>query len=212
MDPNGYQTPSPAPTPPQQTNPYAFLYEAPKKQSPLPNFAGGSKIKRLVVVLVGLAVLVVLALGFKAILGTSSPVDSGSLYSVLGEQVELIGLANTATQDTQNQQYLNLTFTILGSVTNDKHALVTLLTQNGIKLDPKQLVLQPNADKQLAQAQQTASFDTTYIPVMKQQLELYQQDLANAYTKNKSTLLKKYLKTDYANSVLLLKMLGSTSG
>lgn len=153
-----------------------------------------------------------LALGFKAILGSSSPVDMNSLYSVIGEQIELLGLANTATQDSQSQQNLNLTYTIIGSVTTDKSSLTSLLSQNNIKLNPNLLVLQPSADQQLAQAQQTASFDSAYIPVMKQQLELYQQDLANAYAKNKSAVIKKYLKADYADSVLLLKMLGSTAG
>lgn len=212
MDPNGYQSPSPSPTPPQQTNPYAFLYETPKKQSSLSGLAGGSKFKRLIVVLAGLLVLALLALGFKAILGSSSPVDMSSLYSVIGEQIELLGLANTATQDSQSQPNLNLTYTIIGSLTTDKNNLTSLLGQNNIKLNPNLLVLQPSADQQLAQAQQTASFDSAYIPVMKQQLELYQQDLANAYTKNKSVVIKKYLKADYANSVLLLKMLGSTAG
>lgn len=168
--------------------------------------------KRIVVVVIGLVVLLLIVLGFKAILGSSSLVDTSSLYGVLGEQVELNGLANTAIQDTQNQQYLNLTYTVIATTTNDKNKLVSLLNGAGVKLNPKLLVLQPAADQQLASAKQTDSFDSAYIPVMKQQLELYQQEIATAYAKNKSPVIKSYLKSDYNDSVLLLKMLNSSAG
>ena len=213
MQPTGYQPPVfPQPTP--QSDPYAFLNQVPNKPRLRlsGSFGGGSRAKRLIVAIGGLLVLVVLLAIFKSALSSGNGVDLSSLYYVIGEQQELIGLTTTGSQSTQNQGYLNLSYTIMASATTDKDKLVSLLEHNGMSLSSKKLVLQPSADQTLAQSLQNSTFDSVYPTVLRQQLNLYLQELSDAYAKNKSSVIQAYLKTDYDNAKLLINMFNNPTG
>ncbi|MGH7234106.1 MAG: hypothetical protein ACREF7_01535 [Candidatus Saccharimonadales bacterium] len=195
-------------------DPYAFLNETKKPRSlSFGSLKGLSFRGKIGSALVGLVILVILLFGLKSILGGTHGVNMASLYYVLGQEQELINLSTTGGQQASvSQSYLNFSATTLASATTDQQKMIDLLKLNGIGASAKSFVLQPSADAQLKQAEQNSNFDPVYSTVMLAQLKLYQSDLSSAYSLNKSAVLKSYLKTDYNNTVLLLKMLGSSYG
>ena len=162
---------------------------------------------------IGLVVLIILILVLKSVFGSNRSVNMPSIYSVLGQEQELINLSTTGSQQSSSSQsYLDFSQTTIASVTTDQNKLITLLSSNGIKVSLRNYVLQPAADAKLTQAIQDSNFDPVYSSVMYTELKLYQTDLSNAYSLNKSAILRSYLKSDYHNTVLLLQMLGSSYG
>ena len=167
---------------------------------------------KLVFGLIVLLVLIILIAGLKSVLSGPSDVNLPSLYGVLSEQQELINLTTIGGQQSVSQRYLNFSFTTLGSVTTDQTNLTTLLTANHYTINTTNLVLQPSLDSALNQAAQQSNFDPTYGPMMQAQLNKYQQLLSQAYSLNKSNVVRSYLSADYTNTKMLIKMLSSSSG
>lgn len=195
-------------------DPYAFLNET-KHASGFNGFGSFRNMSfraKLIATVGGGIVLIILLLVLKSIFGTSHAVNMPSMYQVLGEQQELINLSTIGSQQTSQSSptYLNFSATELASASTDQAKLVKLLAANGIKVSTNNYVLQPSADAALNQAIQVSNFDPVYASVMQTQLKLYQSDLSNAYNLSTSTLLKSYLRSDYSNSVLLMKMLASS--
>lgn len=206
--------PSLQPTPPPPSDPYAFLNESKHSNSlalNLGNLSGRGKILFAVVAIVVLLVIVVAA---KSLFSGNKSFNLPSLTLVLSEQQELSNLANSGIQQSQvmSQTYLNFSYTTLASVTTDQTKLNKLLTYNNVKISSNSYVLQPNVDAKLQQAQQTSTFDTVYATVMQQQLGYYKNDLSQAYNLNQSPIVRSYLKTDYNDTLVLIKMLGSSYG
>lgn len=205
--------PESTPTPPP-TDPFAFLNEA-HKPSPLQslgtNLTGRSKIVFAVGAIVVIIILLVLV---KSFLGGNKGVDINSIDTVLTQQQEVINLANTGVQQQQvmSQSYLNFTYTAIGSATTAQTKLLKLLSYNGVKVSSSLLTKVPTTNTQLQDAEQTSTFDSIYSQVMNQQLAQYKTALNSAYVLNKSAVIKSYLVTDYKNTLLLLKMLGSSYG
>ena len=194
-------------------DPFAFLNQQPKRR-PVTNLViNGSKKQRLIVVAGGVIVLLIAVLIIKWLLGLGSGVNMTSLYNVLGQQEEIANLANIdiSNSSVTSQSYLNFSYTALASVATDQSRLLGLLNASGIKTNGKNFLLQSSADNQLNVALQNSSFESVYEPVMHQQLDLYANDIANAYNITGSNLLKSYLKTDYQDTLLLIKMLGASS-
>lgn len=196
------------------SDPYAFLNENQRRSGGLINSFKGKSLRRQVLTIVGGGlVLVILLLGLKSILASNNGLDMPSIYSVLGQQRELMNLSTTGGQQASSSQtYLNFSTTTLASITNDHTKLLKLMRVNGIKISISSYVLQPSADTQLNQAIQVSNFDPIYATVMQTELKLYQSDLTNAFNLNTSAILKSYLKTDYQNATLLIKMLGASYG
>jgi hypothetical protein len=196
------------------SDPYSFLNETKKPRNLTFSFFSGLSFRgKLIALSVGLIVIIILLLILKSIFGSSQSVNMLSIDAVLGQEQELINLSTTARQQsTTSQSYLNFSETTIATVYSDENKLITLLASNRIKVSPGNYVLQPSADAKLSQAIQQSNFDPVYSSVMYSQLKLYQADLSNAYSLNKSTVLRSYLKNDYDNTELLLKMLGSSYG
>jgi len=192
------------PVTPQYNDQFNFLNESHSPKINFNQFSGNLK-GRIIVVSIGAFILLIAFLIFSSLLSNNSTVNLPSLTTVVGEQIELQNLANTGAQQSQN--YLNLAYTTLGSVDTNHQQLTSLLTKNGLSINPAQIVGQPNITNQLNQAQQISNFDNVYAQVMKQQFSLYLSDLSNAYKLNPSKIIRSYLSTDYQDTQLLIKML-----
>ncbi len=209
MQPQGpyYQSPQ------QPTDPFAFLNEQPKKRSPIPNLINGrSRNQRIIVVAIGAIVLIILVAIFNWILGLNSNFNMGQLNQVMGQEQEIINLASIAISNSTNQSYLNFSYTAIASASTDQSNIIKLLADNGIKANPKNFVLQPSADAQLNQAIQSSNFDSSFTPVMMQQLRLYESIVNNEYKASNLPIIKSYMATDFKNTELLISMLGNPNG
>ena len=176
-------------------------------------FGGLSFRGRIIAFIAGALILIILLLGLKAILGGNNGLNMPSMYAVLGEQRELMNLSTAGNQQASASiTYLNFSATALAAVTTDHLQLLKLLASNGIKVSPKDYVMQPQADTQLTQAAQISNFDPVYATVMQEQLTLYQSDLSSAINLSTSQVLKTYLTNYLKNAALLQKMLGSSYG
>lgn len=197
---------------PQQppADPYAFLNEV-RKPKPLQNlfsgFGGGSLKTKLVLGLVVILIVIVLIAVLKAAFSGNSQINTPSLYAVMSEQQELINLASIGSSQAQNPVNQDLAASLTGVLTTDQGKLINLLDYNHIKVNTAQFVLQPSVDNRLNQLQQSSSFDPLFTSVIEQQFGYYKSDLTNAYNLNINTVVRSYLKTDYANLNLLMKML-----
>lgn len=203
------------PAPPPPSDPYAFLNQT-KRPSPLASSLANLSTRGKIVLGVGaLILLIILLVVVKSILGSGAKsFNLTSLEGVLAQQQQIITLATTGSQQQQvtSQSYMNFSYTAIASATTDQMKLIKLLSYNGVKVNPASYTFTTSANTKLTQAGQTSTFDSLYAAVMAQQLKAYQQALSNAYSLNKSTIVKNYLTADYKNTAVLIKMLGSSYG
>ena len=163
-------------------------------------------------VAIGAIVLIILVAIFNWILGLNSNFNMGQLNQVMGQEQEIINLASIAISNSTNQSYLNFSYTAIASASTDQSNIIKLLADNGIKANPKNFVLQPSADAQLNQAIQSSNFDSSFTPVMMQQLRLYESIVNNEYKASNLPIIKSYMATDFKNTELLISMLGNPNG
>lgn len=199
MQPNGN------PQQPLQSDPYAFLNETSVKKNRFPGLGGGGSSKSThILLIVFLLLFIVLAIaGLKALLSGGNGLNLPSLQSVLVEQQEIISLASSGTSQATQQSTLNLSYTILATLTTDQNNLSSLLTKNGHTINLTSFTPQANLANQLTQTQQTSAYNPLLISILQSQLKIYQYDLSNAYNLNKSSVIRQFLSTDFKNSKLL---------
>lgn len=208
MQPNSNQNPT-SPTPPIK-DPYDFIFNAPQKQfSPLGNITRGGGFRTKLIFIIGAAILIVLILVIgKALLGGSSNnLNLPSMYAIESEQQQLITAVSYANQNDPSSNYGNFSSTTLAVIINDQLQLTRLLTKNGIKLNPKLIILKPQVIEELSASLQTDNFEPTYLQVITNQLQIYQSELSSGYRLNNSPLIRKYLTADYQHVQMLQKML-----
>ena len=211
MQPSGY--PQPTPTSPS-SDPYSFLNTpTTPKRSPFSFFRSGSpKSIRLLMIVVGLLFIILIIVGIKSLFNNGKALDLPSLTQVVIQQQELISISSTGSQQASSQTYLNFSYTALASVTTDQNNLVKLLTANGHKINLATIIPSPTIANQLSQNEQTSNFDNVYGTIISKQLNVYKNDLSNAYTLNKSPIIRSILSKDYKDTTLLQQMFSSSVG
>ncbi len=216
--PNLSKTPVPiAPTEPiSVAQPYDFIVNpasAPRKDllSSLPG--GNSILTRLVLVAGGLAVLLVIFVVFKALLGGGSSLTS--YVGIVQDQQAIIHLTNSVALQTNNVSTTNRNFAITAqlSLGSSQSKLITYLAANNTKLTPQQKVLKVSAstDKKLTASVAATTYDQTFHEIAQAKLNTYSNDLKLAYQHTKGKNGRALLQSDYNQAQLLNTQLNTST-
>lgn len=204
--------------PPQQQNTgqYDFFMspEKPSKPSLLGGGSGGgnssSLAMRVGLILGGAVVLIIIIVVLSSLL--SGPSNIPHLLTVAEDQNELVNLATTGTQDATEAVTQNFSQNCALSMQSAQGQLINFITSHGGgKPGSKTLALKQNpaTDTALSNANASSTFDSTYINVMQNQLNVYKSDLNTAYKNSQNTAEKQLLANDYTDAQLLLQELNS---
>lgn len=188
-------------------NPYEFIFNADaQKKAPV---TGGSLVKRILLVVVGLAILAVLFVVVSSLLSAGSADSKALLKTVAQQQQELIKLGTAGNQYIVEQSVKNTSSTLLFSVSTDQQKLLQYASSHGVAIDPKELNLLQDADttKLLENAKATSTYDTTWKQTARAQLLNYSANIDKLYNQASNEDLKKLLKTSYSNAQLLSSQL-----
>jgi len=183
------------------------------KQGGLAVAAPSSLMKRILVVAVGLFILLILFVGVKNLIGSSSS-NAASLLSVAQDQQELLHIATNASQQAGvSISTLNSTSTISASIGSQESQLTAYIKSVGQKYNTAQLGLKLSSatDAQLTAAASAGTYDQTYQTVMQGVLTNYQNDLKKAYSQTTGPRGRTLLNADYNAAKLLLQQLTPTN-
>ncbi|MGI9028287.1 MAG: hypothetical protein ACR2FM_05625 [Candidatus Saccharimonadales bacterium] len=164
--------------PPQQQNQYDFILNSTPKPPKQPVF-GGSKVARVLVVVVGVVLLIVIGLVVNNFLNSGSKAQTQQLIEVAKAQTEIIRVSGLVTPQTAKELdtrvfALNTKLSTQGS----SQATQTLLTTRGVKKKALNKTLaggkNPKTDAALDEATKNNRFDDTYRTIIGKQLADYQ--------------------------------------
>jgi competence protein ComGC len=178
---------------------------------------GGSKLKRILLVLAALLLLVIILSAVKSALFTNP--NGPAFLSVVQDQQELLHLSNNALQQQQAAQGAvslsaasqNFASTTQVSITSAEKSLLTYMSQQHMKADPKKINLKVSSavDAQLTAAANAGTYDQTYQQIMQSEMATYQNDLGHAYNLTKGPNGRQLLSNEYKYAKLLLQQLSS---
>lgn len=200
----------PAPPPITPTGPssaYDFLRDKPaSKKSLLPS--GGSKMQRIVLALVGLALLFVIGVIFMNILNAPGRAAANDLLLAAQQQEELIRLAGIGEKDATSPDTKNLAVNAKLTLQTDRLKLQAIVNKSK-KLDERILAQgrDSSTDKTLAAAKQANRFDEVFTSTLKKELLKYQQTLKRVYDNSNNQTNKQVLAEQYSHVKLLLEAL-----
>lgn len=202
INPNQQQYP---PAPQTPVNQYDFILNpeaAVAKRSPL---AGGSMMKRILLVVSGLSVLAIVIVIASSLLSSSGS-SAPSLVGVAQDQTELIRIATLAEGKTTNQSKLNFAYTVRYSLTTSKQQLLAYMSQNGQKTSASTLTLKMNkqSDQQLTTAIADSTFDAAFTTVVQNDLTAYVRDLQAASATTSGSKGKALLDAAQKSALLLI--------
>jgi hypothetical protein len=184
--------------------------QAPKKRLNLP-FGGDSFFAKVAFIVGGaLLLMIVLAVIINLFFGGQTNVDK--LVSVTQSEQEIIRLSAEGGNAT-SQPVKDAAVTTRLSVTTHQKQWLAFLARHGRELKNEQLNLKedPTTDNKLKLAQQTSTFDTTYITIMRSQLEAYADELRTAHSGMSNKADRDLLSTQYDEVQLLLKQWPSST-
>lgn len=172
-----------------------------KKRSPI----GNSKTTRIIIFVAGLAVLVIAALIFVSVLSSKSQQPVEEMISVVQKQSELINLADTGTKKARTTEALNLAYTTKLSLETDQRTLGSYIATQKRGFSASKYTSLKNAQIQaaLVKAEQSNSFDETFLKLLNQELTSYKASIKRAYDNATSTKAKTVLSDTYNHATAL---------
>ncbi len=187
-------------------NPYAFLFEDPKKPKKQMVPSGNSTTQRIIFVVAGVVVLLLLGVILFTILGRSGAESREELTSVARKQSELIRVANIGATKGVDQKTRSLALTTGYSVTADNKALLDALKKNNITLDKKDLASGKNSatDTKLTAAEKDNNFDSPFTEELTTELNAYRAAVKTAFTNAKAKSIRTALNNAYTDAGLIL--------
>jgi hypothetical protein len=205
---NQFPAPVQPPSQPQQPQdpdqtPYDFFMDQQQSRRRNP-FSNGFSPKLLIFGAIGFfVVLMVVALALAA---TSKQKAPPALLSVAQHQQEIIRLSTEGIKVSKSDTVLNLATTLQLTVTSDQDQVLTQLAHQGVKAKEKTLAADHSAqtDQALSAALASNTYDTTYLSIVKTELDKYQDSLDNAATAAKTQSELKLVQKEAANAKLLV--------
>jgi hypothetical protein len=196
------QSVSPAPG-----NNYDFIMspqEAPKPKFPVP--LGGNSFMLKLVFIVGGAVIVVIIAAVAVNLFFARQDNIATTLSIVQTEQELVRLG-TAGKKASSQEVRNAAINTQLSVKSHQQDWLDFLAARNREVKKAELELKENAstDSKLSTAEETSTFDTTYISVMRSQLESYGNALSDTYDGTSNKKQRDLLLSHYADVKLLLE-------
>lgn len=164
-----------------------------------------SKKGRILAVAGGAIALILIATIFMAVLSSAGKAGREELLSVAQQQTELIRISKIGIDRSRNTSAKNLAMTVSVSLQSDQKTLSAALSNQHIKISPKQLAMgkKQSTDKLLTEAEQANKFDAVFIETIQAQLKKYKQTLNSAHGKTSNKKLKALLEKQFKNAHLL---------
>lgn len=204
MQPNQVpQAPPPYQPATQSQNPYEFITSSgqPKKRL-LPS---GSAKGRIITVLIGIAVLSVIAILVSSLLNRGGANLKADYTTLAQQQTELIRISDIGVSKARQSQARNLAITTKLSLVSQQPETLKLAKKAGADTKTKALTLgkDEKTTALLTNADQSNQFDSVFIQTTQAKLKTYQQSLKKVYdgTSSKST---KTTMSKYYDEVTLL--------
>lgn len=199
--PNSQQLPSLEPD-------YNFLGEQPKKSFNIP-LLGNTLRGRLAVCVIGLLILVILFVVIKGLL-TTPPFNKPDLYLVTERQQEILHIlstdvtSNNEGQLSQGEQ--NFAATASLAIQTSQTQTLTFMADYKYKINSKVLsaVYSTSLDQAFTNALTANTFANYFQSAMETQLQDYQQELKAAYNSTHISGGRGLLRSEYAQTNLLL--------
>ena len=169
-------------------------------------FSANAPLKtRILVVAVGAAVLLTLALVLVAVLSRVGSINSADLVGIAQRQAELARISQTPVTSADAQPTRNFAATTMLSLVSEQQSIVHFLAQHGTTVSAPVLQARKNTqtDTALKNAQTSGSYDQTYISLAQSQLQAYSQALKQAF-QSAPTVAEKLLLQDAYNQAQLL--------
>lgn len=187
-------------------NPYAFLFEEPKKPKKQLVPSGNSTTQRIIFAVVGVVFLLLLGFVLFTILGRSGAESREELASVARKQTELIRVADIGASKGKDQRTREVALTASYSITSSNKALLDAYKKNGIKLTKNDLAGSKNSatDTKLTAAEKDNSFDTAFASELTAELKSYQSAVRTAYNNAKGKSTRTALNDAYSQATTLI--------
>lgn len=181
-------------------NPYEFIFNE-QAQKPAPS----SMLKRILLVIIGIAILAVVFAVVSSLLRAGSGAGQEQLKTISLQQQEILLLATDGTKYIIDPALKNAATTLQLSTTTSQAELFGYAAKNGLTIDPKELALLHDSatDKLLADAKATSTYDVTWKQTARAQLEEHATAVKKLYDQSTNTEFKKLLQTAYDNTVLV---------
>lgn len=154
---------------------YDFILnpQKPPKQS---LFGGRSIVQRVLIISVIALLAIILMIFVSSLLGKDGKVQKERLLALAQAQTEIIRVTAIASEKASDTSVKTLAATTRMTTESDKKAIITALTNRGVKkIEDRQLVLGKNtkSDDLLNEAITNNRFDETYKSILGEQLESY---------------------------------------
>ncbi|MFZ1484187.1 MAG: hypothetical protein WAS36_04205 [Candidatus Saccharimonadales bacterium] len=185
-------------------NPYEFIFNAQSQKKP-----ASSMLKRIVLAVIGLAILAVIFAVVSSFLASGSNSGKQQLKTITQLQEELVGIAKDGTKNIRDQSLKNTATTLQLTTASSQAQLLAYSAKNGFEIDPKELGLLHDSatDKLLADAKSTSTYDTTWKQITRTQLDEYSASIKKLFDQTTKAELKKLLSTSYSNAQLISSQL-----
>lgn len=187
----------------QDQNAYDFLNEGPRKT----NQAPGSRKKRLMVAgLAGLGLIIIIWMVFSLIFSGSERATE-LLVRVAQRQTEIIRISDigesNARSETAAALAANTKLTLQSSQLNIDRILSS--RERTLSRDEQRALEDQDIDAELETALRAGNFDRVFVSILREHLELYQQELDDAHEALNSENDKQILEDAYQSTVILLR-------
>ncbi|MEO5627515.1 MAG: hypothetical protein ABIQ89_01345 [Candidatus Saccharimonadales bacterium] len=168
---------------------------------------GGSRKQRTIIAVVGVVVVLFL---FGIILSLVLSSGSGSkqlMLDVAKTQTEIVRVSKDGSSKARDSATQSFVQTVNITVSSDLNQTTTLLTKQGIKVDPKAMArgASSETDATLSSAEQAGRYDEAITTNLEASLAAYKTQISQAFAKVSSASQKKLLQQLFANVEALIK-------
>lgn len=181
-------------------NDYNFIMSQPAKQKHF--LGGGSQKQRILITIIGAAVLLVVGILVLSLIFGGKKDTAALLAPVAAAQADIIEITELGAKDGRNTTLLNQSASIHLVVVTQNTATTGKIGKNA-----KNIIApyrNTEYEKELEQAKNSGSFDTTYQAILRNRMDLYRQTLVTAYSEAQTTKLKKEFESYYSQVGILL--------
>ncbi|HSX31215.1 MAG TPA: hypothetical protein VLE99_04825 [Candidatus Saccharimonadales bacterium] len=188
-------------------NPYEFIVNpaTPPKRPFSFSLGGGSLVKRLAVIVGGVALLVIVG---SIVLSTVLPKgNAAGLIAIAQRQQEIVRIAADATGQAGQQDTLNFVTNTQVSITSSQQQMLSYLTTHGVKISSQLLAADQDSqtDAQLDNAASANNYDAAVAQNLTAQLQAYEILLQNTYKSSSNKQTKDLLQTCYDSAAKLVE-------
>lgn len=187
-----------------QSNPYEFIFaEKPIEKKGF--FDGASLLKRILVIIGGLAVLTIIVVLATSLFSSKDTINS-RLFTIAQEQQEIIRVAGVGSAKVTGTDARNFALNTELSLTTDQSATLTYIKAHKGKVDEKLLGAKADADtdKTLETAATNNTYDATLVQTLHSQLVTYRTNLNTTYQQISGKNARALLADSYKAADLLI--------